>query len=82
MTSRTSTAAPILAVLAVVLVLMTACYGGAYVVLSDVTDWDTSSRWRFFQSPIQEKLFQPAARFESLITGREVKAVWFPPGDG
>jgi hypothetical protein len=73
MTSRSSTAAPILAVLAVVLVTLGA-YVGGYVWLGSYGS-GSDAIVRVYAQDWQVSLFAPAARIESLITGRETYAM-------
>jgi hypothetical protein len=81
MTSRPSTAAPILAVLAVSLVAL-GSYLGLYFSL--LRDWRLGSRtldsgieedivWRVCEHSWQTRVFAPAARFESLVRMQHVE---------
>lgn len=77
MTSRPSTAAPILAVLAIVLPF--ALYVGGYFWLGEWRDLGPSSpglqqiTFRIYGSELQAKLFQPVSVIESALTGRVVR---------
>jgi hypothetical protein len=74
MTSRPSTAAPLLAIVAIVLPLLGA-YVGAYFYLGQVgwADYDAGERiiWRTYPRP-WHWIFTPAARVETLIRGCRV----------
>jgi hypothetical protein len=74
MTSRPSTAAPILAVLAIVLVTLGA-YVGGYFWLGDY--WATKEVkevvFRDYRYQWQATIFQPAASVESWLTGKVVQ---------
>ena len=74
MTSRPSTAAPILAVLAIVLAMLGA-YVGGYFWLGQRCDWlhDGTLEFptRFYSHRWMAIVFEPAARIESQLTGIE-----------
>ena len=75
MTSRPSTAAPILAVLAIVVpLLLLGAYVGGYLSLCEYRlgksfDSGASVRLRFYETEWQRSLFAPAAWMEGLLTG-------------
>ena len=71
MTSRPSTAAPILAVLAIVLVALFGAYVATYVLLAD-RQTNGTGVVRFYSSDWEVTIFTPAARAESYLTGVEV----------
>ena len=74
MTSRPSTAAPILAVLSVVLVTLGA-YVGGYFCLADIVAKTNTSIIRCYPYPWQVAAFTPLARAEAAIRRGEVRAV-------
>ena len=69
--TRPSTAAPILAVLAIGLVTLLAVYVASYALLSDRQTIGTGVV-RFYSNDWAVAIFQPAARAESYLTGVEV----------
>ena len=72
MTARPSTAAPILAVLAIVLVTLGAYVGGYYRLGTKFT-WPSKDVWRVYPHAWQARLFSPGAAIESwLIRPKEV----------
>jgi hypothetical protein len=74
MTSRPSTAAPILAVLAVMLVTIGA-YVGGYLCLGRMIDFE-KLRYRYFAYPWIATIFSPAASVETLVIGKTVETVY------
>lgn len=74
MTSRSSTAAPLLAVLAVVLATLGAYVGGYFWLpvntLSDPT-------WRIYRHRWQADVFEPAGRVEEWLTGSDITVCCF-----
>jgi hypothetical protein len=82
MTSRTSTAAPILAVLAVVLPsLALGLYVAAYVQLGTFADWRLDPRdfpgvERIYGQRWQPVFFTPAARVEAFVRGCKVEVTY------
>jgi hypothetical protein len=82
MTSRPSTAAPILAVLAIVLATLLATYVGGYLWLGEYHAWTSNSVptdtsvIRLYDSRWQAALFKPAAAMESLVYRQRVAASW------
>ena len=75
MTSRPSTAAPILAVLAVVLVMLLVAYIGGYFWLADIVAKTNTSIIRCYPYRWQVAAFTPLARAEAAIRGGEVREV-------
>ena len=71
MTSRPSTAAPILAVLAIVLAMLGA-YVGGYFLVGYRIDWQPSGFARSYPSRWIAVAFIPAARVEAWVTGESV----------
>lgn len=79
MTSRPTTAAPITAVLAIVLVTLGA-YVGGYFALSEGEDFDSSTGVihapdileRYYPQAWQPIIFRPAATVEGWLRGHEV----------
>lgn len=71
MTSRSSTAAPILAVLAIVLVTLGA-YVGGYFWLSQRIDLAPNAFVRDYNNAWLNTAFRPAARIESWLCGVSV----------
>ena len=80
MTSRPSTAAPILALLAIVLVTLGA-YVGGYFSLGERVDLSRGDFIRSYGHPLLETLFRPAASIESLFRGVNVFS-GLPDDDG
>jgi hypothetical protein len=80
MTSRPSTAAPILAVLAVVLVTLGA-YVAGYFSLGERADLSGGDFIRSYGHPLLETFFRPAASIESLFRGVNVFS-GLPDDDG
>lgn len=74
MTSCPSTAAPLLPVLAIVLVLVAllGVYAGGYLWLGHSREWVHVTE-RSFPSQWLVPIFQPAARLEGLVRGIEVR---------
>ena len=81
MTSRSSTAAPILAVLAIVLVMLGAYVGGYFwlgrhiCVLTpswSVGDIPKVRHTRIYRHELQATVFKPAAQIESFLSGRKM----------
>ena len=84
MTSRPSTAAPILAVLAIVLVTLGA-YGGGYFWLGTFVDWRNGGPGalglgieRIYDQHWQPEFFRPAAWVEARLRGCEVQMTYDP----
>ena len=80
MTSRPSTAAPILAVLAVVLVTLGA-YAGGYFWLGEWEEDPFANEgdgFRSYKSRWIAWSFMPAAKVESLLSGHDIQAAWWP----
>ena len=82
MTSRPSTAAPILAVLAIVLVMLGAYVGGYFWLGEFMLYTDLPERGerplgieRTYQYLWQKKVFQPAARVETYLRGLDVQTL-------
>jgi hypothetical protein len=78
--TRPSTAAPILAVLAIVLVTL-GVYVGGYFWFGERIDWASESESgydesasRFYEQKWMVKVFEPAARLETWLTGVKVSA--------
>jgi len=81
MTNRSSTAAPILAVLAVVLPLvLVGVYAGGYFWLCDYAEWpegaDDAVVIRGYKSAWLSAAFEPATTLESFVRKRQV---WLRP---
>jgi hypothetical protein len=74
MTSRPSTAAPILAVLAIVLVTLTIAYIGAYRWMA-IPSGGRTCVYRKFRHKWQAKLLQPAGWAESKLIGTECRVL-------
>jgi hypothetical protein len=77
MTSRPSTAAPILAVLAIVLVPL-GIYVGGYFLSGQYSDAVLDGQpiiERGYRFAWQRSLFEPAARLEQWLVGRDVFVV-------
>jgi hypothetical protein len=75
MTSRPATAAPILVALAIVLVLLSA-YVGGYFWLGESEDYPPFPggpvvRLRVYDSQPWARLYEPAAKAETWLTGRD-----------
>jgi hypothetical protein len=85
MTARPSTAAPILAVLAIGLVALGA-YVGGYFWLGEYTWFQSPGRAltieRAYSFQWQTILFSPAAKIESLLSGRDVRLRYQSDGGG
>jgi ABC-type cobalt transport system substrate-binding protein len=82
LTSRSSTAAaPILAVLAIVLVIL-GTYVGGYFWLADTRSPrnDSTVVTRFYR-PSLKPIFAPAARVDAILTGRHVRIRWVTEDD-
>ena len=78
MTSRPSTAAPILAVLAIVLpLLLLGLYGASYLWLGEHFESDGKG-YRAFKHGWQVRLFTPAAEVESWVMAVETETVRYP----
>ena len=73
MTSRPSIAAPILAVLAIVLLALGAAYLGGYFWLGQRFDYDETAA-RLYPQQWMANSFKPAARLETWLTGVEVQS--------
>jgi len=78
MSSRPSTAAPILAVLAIALVMLGGIYVGGYLWLGEVTEitfdetYETAIVRSYYPHSWGPMVFQPAAKVESWLRGCEV----------
>jgi hypothetical protein len=68
MNSRPSTAAPILAVLIIVLAMLGTAYVGGYFWLGQRYDGDETA-FRVYPQQWMATAFEPAARFETWLTG-------------
>jgi hypothetical protein len=83
MTSRPSTAAPILAVLVIVLVTLGAYVGLYFSLLSDYrlggraldTGIEEDIIWRVCEHRWQMQVFAPAAQLESSLRGQHVELI-------
>jgi hypothetical protein len=66
MTSRSSTAVPILAAIAIVAGLL-AAYVGGYFWLGTKFTWPSEDVWRIYPNAWQARLFLPGAAIESWL---------------
>jgi hypothetical protein len=71
--TRPSTAAPILAVLAIVLLTLGAAYLGGYFWLGQRFDYDETTT-RLYPQQWMASVFKPAAQLETWLTGIETWA--------
>ena len=78
MTSRSSPAAPILAVLAVVLVTLGAYVGGYFWLGNYITNPARTRIFRSYRFKWERDLFKPAARIEGMIRGVRVETGILP----
>lgn len=70
---------PVVAALVVAVLLLAALggYVGGYLALSYRVDVEGDERlWRAYDYKWQAAVFTPAAKVESLLIGRPVRAVW------
>lgn len=73
---RKSSAAPILVTLAIVLVTLLAAYVGGYFWLGTWFDYDETAA-RVYPQAWMAKIFEPATRFETWLTGTQIWAQHF-----
>lgn len=81
MTSHPSTAAPILAALAIVLVMLGAYVGGYFWLGDKTAAYKFKETWvrRSFPSKRLAMAYQPLAKIESWLTGWDVMAIEVDP---